>query len=119
MMTRLMVRKMRRVMLKREEAGLTRVAMEGRMGVFKVEVVREEMYRSVRTYWLTNEGRMLPSGPSAKETPLSMPSPSNQWASRPRFSFVTGLPPLRTYSPPKSSFGRVPVYEHGVKGSVL
>ena len=51
-------------------------------------------------------------------TPLSMPSPSNQCASRCRSSLTRGLPPLRTYSPPASSRGISPSYSQGVRPNV-
>lgn len=51
-----------------------------------------------------------------KETPLSIPSPSNQWASRPRSALVTGLPPFLIYSPLASSSGIDPVKMQLVSG---
>lgn len=98
--------------------GFTRVAMLGRIGVRSRGDVFDAMYRSVKMYWLTNSGSTsVPFSPlRRKETPLNMPSPSNQCASRPNSSFVTGLPPLRTYCPPSSSFGISPVYMQGVRG---
>lgn len=114
--TRKMVRRIRRIMRNKEEAGLTRVAMLGRIGSRSVGVVIVERYASVRMYWFTNSGCMEQSFCLRNATPLSIPSPSNQCASLPRSSFVTGFPPLRTYSPPASSSGIDPVYEQGISG---
>ena len=110
-MTSKIVRKTRKTIVRSELNGFTRVAILGRMGVLRKGDVLVEMYTSVRTYWFTNSGWiwscLLPL--LVKDTPLSIPSPSNQWASRPRSSLVTGFPPFRTYSPPASSCGIVPV----------
>lgn len=43
--------------------------------------------------------KCLYRGLQKNATPLSMPSPSNQWKSWPRSRLLAGLPPLRTYSP--------------------
>jgi len=104
--------------VEREEAGLTSIAMLGRIGSRSKGVVRVEIYTSVKIYWFTNSGCIRSFSALRKTTPLSMPSPSNQWASLPKSSFVTGFPPLRTYSPPASSSGIEPVYEHAVRGTI-
>lgn len=70
-------------------------------------------------YWLTKLGVMVSVSWSLENsTPDSIPSPSNQCASRPRSWLETGFPPLRTYWPPVSSSGIVPMCEHGVNALV-
>lgn len=108
-MTRKIVRKMRSIIRKRLEAGLTSVAILGNIGSRSCGVVTVERYASVKRYWLTNSGCKDPAAFLLNATPLSIPSPSNQCASLPRSSFVTGFPPLRTYSPPANSCGILPV----------
>jgi hypothetical protein len=97
------------------DSGLTRVVMLGIIADF-TDVVFLDRYKSVKIYWFTNSGTTLPSGDIFRNaTPESIPSPSNQWASLPRSSWLTGLPPLRTYWPPVSSGGMRPLYVHGVR----
>lgn len=106
--TKMTVRNTRKMTLYRDESGLTSAAILGKRGVRKRRDAMVDKKMSVKTYWLTNSG-WTPSVVLVNVTPLSIPSPSNQCASRPRSSFETGFPPFRTYSPPTSSSGIVPV----------
>jgi len=111
-----MARKIRMMIVSRDEAGLTNVVILGRIGRRREEVVTVEMYASVRMNWFTNWGCIWPLSVLRNATPLNMPSPSNQCASLPRSSLVTGFPPFRTYSPPARSCGIEPLYEQAVRG---
>jgi hypothetical protein len=115
------VRIMRHRMSSKLDAGLTSVAMLGRIGVRSVGFSTAVRYTSVRMNWFTKltMGFVGSVRERLNHTPESMPSPSNQCASRPKSELVTGLPPLRTYMPPSSSSGIRPVHETGVGGHVV
>ncbi len=55
-------------------------------------------------------------GVRRNRTPASMPSASNQCASRSSSELASGLPPLRTYWHPANSCGIVPSKRQSVRG---
>lgn len=65
---------------------------------------------------LRKHGCMVPFGVRRKRTPASIPSASNQCASRSRSELASGLPPLRTYWLPANSSGIVPSKRQSVRG---
>jgi hypothetical protein len=119
--TMMTVRMILQTMVTSLDSGLHSVAMLGRMGVRRLECSRLDKYTSVRMYWLTKFGvtRAGSVEERSNQTPVSMPSPSNQWASRPRSELVAGFPPFLTYMPPSSSVGTSPVHVTGVGDHVF
>ena len=114
--TRIAVRRILHTIHISRAAGLTSVAMLGNIGVWSVLFSKLEMATSVKMNWLTKCGMDWSDAGEADEsnhTPVSIPSPSNQCAERPRSVLVMGLPPLRTYMPPWSSSGILPEYWTG------
>lgn len=113
--------KMLNMTLRKPDNGFIRVEMLNMMGDRSAGFSKLERHKSVNMYWFTKCGIVSCGllGDRWKSTPASIPSPSNQCASRPRSSFVTGFAPFLTYSPPKSSRGMVPVYVHGVGACVF